>query len=102
MARNHKSSGKTGKYTKKQKREQYTEEQWLEWERKRKLQAAQREYRKDKKKHMKLARVHKGGGTILPKGDTKASRTLANNIKSAKDEKKKKNVKLPPTKETKK
>ena len=48
-----KSSGKTGKYTKKQKREQYTEEQWLEWERKRKLQAAQREYRKDKKKQIK-------------------------------------------------
>jgi len=97
-----KSSGKTGKYTKKQKREQYTEEQWLEWERKRKLQAAQREYRKDKKKQIKLARVQKSGRNILAKGDTKASRTLVNNIKSAKNEKKKKNVKLPPNKETKK
>jgi len=102
MAKKHKSSGKTGKYTKKQKREQYTEKQYLEWKEKQKIEAAKREYRKDQKNQIKLARVQKSSRNILPKGDTKASSTLANNIKSATDEKKKKNVKLPPTKETKK
>ena len=39
MPKKHKSSGKTGKYTKKQKREQYTEKQWLEWKKKQRAKA---------------------------------------------------------------
>lgn len=100
MAKTHKSSGKTGKYTKKEKREKYTEEQRLKWDREKKLEAATRESRKDKTNQIKLARVQKSGRNIIAKGDTKASRALANNIKSAKDEKK--NKKLQSTQKTKK